>query len=112
MSIPLLTNRNLYDYTIHMLYGFRSDKEIDDYAIGYIEKNRRQDMGTSLSGLFKYLRKIHDLDCFGDFVILSRITKINSKFAKQTRYSLKMSKELLSITEREKKQIIRYLQEI
>lgn len=95
-----------------MFYSFRSDKEIDTYAITYIEKNRRQGMKTSLSGLFKHLRRIHDLDCLGDFTILSRIMKIDNKFAKQTRYSLKMSRELISITEREKKQIIRYLQEI
>lgn len=95
-----------------MFYNFRSDKEIDNYAITYIEKNKRQDMRTSLSGLFKHLRKIKELDCFGDFIILSRITKIDPKFSKSARYSLKMSKELTDISEREKKQIIRYLSQI
>jgi hypothetical protein len=95
-----------------MLYGFRSDKEIDAFAIIYIEKNKRQGMRTSLSGLFKHIRRIHDLDCFGDFVILSHLTKIDSKFKKTLRYGFKMSKELTTCSEREKKQIIRYLEEL
>jgi hypothetical protein len=95
-----------------MFYNFRSDTEIDKFAITYIEKNKRQNMRTSLSGLFKHLRKIKDLDCFGDFIILSRITKIDTKFAKSTRYSLKMSNELTNRSERDKKRIIRYLSQI
>ena len=95
-----------------MFYNFRSDNEIDQFAIVYIQKNKRQGMRTSLSGLFKHLRKIKDLDYFGDFTILSRITKIDTNLVKSTRYGLKMSNELSKLSERDKKRIIRCLSQI
>lgn len=75
---------------------------LPEMAQTYIQKNKRQGYQTSLSGLFKHLRRLQTFSIIGDYPILSQcVTYLSVKRTDLYRV-FKQSKELSQLSKKDK----------